>query len=268
MPEISVIMSVYNGANCVQKAVRSIQNQTFQDWEFIICDDASTDDTYKTLLEISEQDSRVVVLHNNDNKRLAYSLNKAFQVSKGKYIARMDDDDESLPERFEMQLKYLNEHEDIDFVGCRTIGYDGTNDISSSKHKEFPCKEDFFWSTPFAHPTIMFRREALERVGGYRIAKETVRSQDFDLFARMYAAGLKGANIQKPLFKYYINLDAMQKKHKYRYKVNEAIIRYKAYKALKLYPKGYIYVIKPLVVGLIPKRMLYKLKKWRQRNHA
>lgn len=260
MPEISVIMSVYNGAGCVEKAVASIQNQTFQDWEFIICDDASTDNTLKVLTAISAKDPRVIVLRNEENKRLAYSLNRALSVSKGKYIARMDDDDESLPERFATQLKYLQEHPDIDFAGCLTIGYDGKTDISVSKHKEFPSKEDFYWTTPFAHPTVMFRREALEKVKGYRVSKETVRSQDFDLFARMYAAGLKGANIQIPLFRYFINLDAMYKKHKYKFKVNEAIIRYKCYKALKLYPKGILFVIKPLVVGLIPKKLLYKYK--------
>lgn len=98
-PKISVIMGVYNGADRVDEAIASIRVQTFTDWEFIICDDASTDNTWEKLVEWSKIDSRIVPIRNEKNMKLAATLNKCLEHASGSYIARMDDDDYSYPWR-------------------------------------------------------------------------------------------------------------------------------------------------------------------------
>lgn len=99
-PEISLIMAVYNCQDTVAEAIDSIIGQTFQDFECIICDDCSTDDTYRIVCEFAnEYPDRIVVLRNERNEKLAYSLNHCLRHAKGEYIARMDGDDISLPER-------------------------------------------------------------------------------------------------------------------------------------------------------------------------
>ena len=99
MPKVSVIMGVYNGKAIMDEAIQSIVDQELQDWEFIICDDASTDDTYERLLQWAKKDSRIRIVQNKTNSRLAFSLNHCLQIADGQYIARMDDDDVSYPQR-------------------------------------------------------------------------------------------------------------------------------------------------------------------------
>ena len=105
----------------------------------------------------------------------------------------------------------------------------------------------------------MFRRESLEKVQGYREGRVTRRTEDYDLFMRLYAVGIVGYNIQQPLLRYTVNVDAMAKKSLYRYRIDEARVRYKGFKMLGLLPKGLPYVIRPLIVGLIPKKIIWKM---------
>ena len=106
-PMISVIMSTYNRENYLPAAMESILNQTYTDFEFIIIDDASTDNTAKLLQEYQEKDSRIVVISNPQNLGYNKNLTTGFKLAKGKYLARMDDDDISLPTRFEKQVDFL-----------------------------------------------------------------------------------------------------------------------------------------------------------------
>ena len=258
--KISVIMGVYNCEDRVISAIDSIQKQTFTDWEFIICDDCSTDNTYEKLLEYSKSDNRLTILKNEHNMRLAYTLNRCLEVAKGEYIARMDDDDYSYSERFGKQVEFLDNNPEYDFVSSGVDIYDGEKIISHNKPQYItPRKEDFLWNTCFVHPATMFRATKLREVNGYRVAKETRRTEDFDLFTRMYAKGMQGYNLSSCLLRYYVNPFIMTEKRKYKYRVDAVIVRYKRFKELGLLPKGLLYVIKPLIVGLIPNKMLYKL---------
>ena len=98
-PLVSIIMGAYNCEATIEKCVESILQQTYKNWQFIICDDFSSDNTFDILKKYEDKDSRIIILHNECNKRLAASLNNCLKVAKGKYIARMDADDESLPQR-------------------------------------------------------------------------------------------------------------------------------------------------------------------------
>lgn len=258
-PTVSIIMGVLNAENRMQEAIKSIQNQTFFDWEFIICDDGSTDNTYKMLLRLAEEDSRIKPIKNKENLGLTRTLNNCLKITRGKYIARMDDDDFSYPNRLKVQVDFLEVNREYDFVSSSVDIYDGEKVIYKEKRKEFPQKDDFLWNSPFVHPATMFRASKIKEIEGYRFAKETRRAEDYDLFMRMYAEGMKGYNFKESLLRYFVNSEAMRKR-KYKYRIDEAIVRYKGFKMLGLFPKAAIYVIKPLVVGLFPNELLFKIK--------
>jgi len=146
MPNISVIMGVYNGEHRVTKAVESILNQDYEDFEFIICDDGSTDDSYYVLEMLSKQDNRIVLLKNSKNMGLAPTLNYCLKNARASYIARMDDDDWSHPERFKKQVKFLDENPSYGYVGCNIgIKHDGQA-IGFRKFPEKPIENDFLYT--------------------------------------------------------------------------------------------------------------------------
>lgn len=186
MALISVIMSVHNGEKTLKRAIDSIRNQTIQDFEFIICDDVSTDNTYKILNEYEEKGFRFIILQNEKNLGLAVSLNRCLEKSTGKYIARMDDDDISIPERFEKQTEFLIKNDEYAFVSSNAIVFDGEKDTEMNIKPENPTKKDLIKGSPYLHPAVMFRREVILCVGGYSnkdYAKK--RAQDYELFMRM-----------------------------------------------------------------------------------
>lgn len=260
MPKVSVIMGTFNGGSKIDEAIASICGQTFEDWEFIICDDCSTDDTSRRLKQWSEKDIRIKVLYNSENQKLVKTLNYCLSAATGEYIARMDDDDFSYPERLKKQVNFLDKNKDFSFVSSIVDCYDGSQMVKNRFYRVAePQAKDFFQGTQFVHPATMFRKSCLEEVGGYRVAPETLRTEDYDLFMRLYAAGYKGYNIQEPLLRYMVNPEAMKSKRLYRYRINEAVVRWKGFWAMKLMPQGIPYVIRPLIVGLIPHRLLWEL---------
>jgi len=261
MPKVSVIMGTYNGEQMLDTAIQSICNQTFTDWEFIICDDCSTDRTWEIISQWEKKDPRIKGIRNSKNMKIAASSNRCIALAKGKYIAKMDDDDLSYPERLEKEVRFLDEHPDFDFVSSLVECYDGEKIVKNYiDRKPEPQKEDFLAGMQFVNPVLMIRRECLEKVNGYRVEKKTRRAEDYDLYMRLYAAGYRGYNIQERLLRYFVNPEVMKRKRKYRYRVDEALVRYEGFKALGLLPKGFPYVIRPLIVGLIPQRIIWYLK--------
>lgn len=259
-PKISVVMGVFNGEERLELAINSIIEQTYTNWEFIICDDCSTDNSYEKLLEISKKDNRIKIIRNEKNIGLAASLNKCIDISSGDYIARMDDDDYSYPYRFEKQIEFLEKHSEFGFVSSAIDLFDGEKIISYQNiRKKIPEKSDFLWGSCFVHPATIFRKDSIMKVNCYRVSKETRRTEDYDLFMRMYSKGIIGYNFSERLLRYYINTDSM-KKRKYIYRLDEAIVRYNGFKALGLLPKGIPYIFKPLLVGLIPRFILIHIQ--------
>ena len=260
-PIISVIMGVYNiaGISTFFKSIDSILNQTFSDFEFIICDDGSTDETANLLKKIAKQDKRIRLICNPTNLGLAASLNHCIELSQGEFIARQDADDYSTLNRFEKQYDFLKKNPKISFVGSFVALF---NEKDIYRVREFPIlpkKHDFLFTMPFVHGALLFRREALLQSGMYRVSKETKRAEDYDLLMRMYAHGFCGANLSEILY-YFLEDDAAIKRRKYKYRIDEAKVRWRGFKALHLFPKAFPYVIKPLIVGIIPKKILLKLK--------
>ncbi len=260
MPRVSIISGAYNILNCYsfERSVKSILEQSYIDFEFIICEDGSEDGTWERLCAFAESDKRITLLRNEKNLGLAATLNRCIEVSSGEYIARHDCDDYAAPNRLEKQIEYLDTHQDISLVGSYAYLFDEEGVWGEMKFPTEIANEDFLFCSPYQHGSVVFRKEALQKANGYRVAKETRRAEDYDLFMRIQTFA-KGANL--PEFLYYFCEDKNTlKRRKYRYRIDDAKVRYKGFKALGLMPGGIIYVIKPLIVGLIPAGLLSWLK--------
>ena len=168
MVTISVIMGIYNCASTLHEAINSIINQTFADWELIMCDDGSQDDTYNVALEYKKNyPEKIIVLRNEKNLGLNATLNRCLKAAKGKYIARMDGDDICAAERFDEEIAVLENEPDISIVSTDMAYFDETGVWGRICHPTYPKKEDFLHGTPFCHAPCLVRREAYEVVNGY-----------------------------------------------------------------------------------------------------
>ena len=248
-------MGVYNvpERKILAKAIDSILNQTYQDFEFIICDDGSTDSCYEILQEYAQKDKRIKLLKNEKNKGLSYTLNKCLSFAQGEYIARMDADDVALPTRLEQELKFLSKNKDYAMVGSNVYFIDGDKRWGVRSLPERPNKKDFLFTSPFVHPSIMIRRDVLCELNGY--AEDAIRCEDYDLWMRLYAQGYKGYNIQEYLLEFREDKNAYHRRA-YRYRWYEGKIRLRGFRKLGLLPIGIPYVLKPFIVGLLPQSFL------------
>lgn len=261
-PLISVIMGVYNCKNLelLEKSVNSIINQTYSNWELIICNDGSTDNTTDILDKISQLDNRIRVIGYEKNVGLNNALNKCIENSNGDYIARQDDDDISCPERLQKEIEFLLEHPEYDMVGTIAAVCDDNGKWGDWSLPQIPEKKDFLWNSPFMHPTILVRKDSLIKAYGYRIAKETRRCEDYDLFMRMYTLGMHGYNIQEQLYRYRMINDPNKTYRPMKYRVDEAKVRWIGYKSMGILLKGLPYVLKPILIGLIPSKIFAKIR--------
>jgi len=198
MPKISVIMPVYNtNPEYLKQAAESILNQTFGDFEFIIINDGSTNpDVEKTIK--SYNDKRIIYIY-QDNKGIAGALNAGLDIAKGELIARMDSDDISLPERFEKQVKFLDERKDISVLGGWHEYFPKTKIIQTIKTPKFL---DFLFFNRISHPTVMFRRLDFEK---YNLRyKPDYKCEDYELWSRAVRY-LNFYNLQEVLLKYRVH---------------------------------------------------------------
>jgi glycosyltransferase involved in cell wall biosynthesis len=257
-PKISVLMSVYNNETTVDASIASIAAQTHSDWELILVNDSSTDRSLEVLSNWAKRDNRIRLFSNGRNMGLTASLNRALEKARGEYIARMDGDDVSLPQRFELQAAFLDAHPEHAIVGSSAVLFDREGEWGTRAAHEMPRKKDFLWGSQFIHPSVMMRRSALLAVHGYRDCPDTLRTEDYDMFMRMYASGFSGYNLSEPLLRYYD--PRMSKPVHYHFRINEAKVRLSGFRALGLMPIGLIYVIKPLVVGLLPGKLKRRLQ--------
>ncbi len=162
MPKVSIIMGVYNCKDEAQliKSVDSILNQTVSDFEFLICNDGSSDKTLDELNKIAKKDPRIKILTYDNNMGIHHALNTCLKEAKGEYIARQDDD-LSKPERLKVQLEFLDEYQEYAMVGTCADVFDDEGMWGEFLVPEAPKKEDFLWNSPFMHLTMMMRKTAL-----------------------------------------------------------------------------------------------------------
>ena len=199
-PKISVLLPVYNGGEYLQTAIDSILNQTFSDFEFIIINDASTDDSEKVIL--SNTDSRIVYIKNEQNLGLIKTLNKGLDLCKGEYIARMDQDDIANPTRFERQNNVLDHNLEIGVCGTWFTLF-GTRENTVVKHPEYheQIKIAMLGNCPIGHPTVMLRKN---NVGNLRYDVNYQAAEDYEFWSRLVRI-TQFHNIQESLLQYRIH---------------------------------------------------------------
>lgn len=198
--KISVIMPVYNvNGEWLREAIDSILNQTYTNYEFIIIDDGSTNDTPEILTEYAQKDSRIKII-NGEHKGISNALNKGLEVAQGEFIARMDGDDISLPERFEKQINYLKQNPDIGIVGCNIVLFPKEKFMT---YQENVGVLDVLRYCPVAHPTVMMRNKMLTR-HQLKYNEEYKTAEDYELWSRAVKY-IKISNINEVLYRYRIN---------------------------------------------------------------
>ena len=261
MCKISVIMGIYNCATTLPAAVESICRQTCQDWELILCDDGSADDTFLVAQQCQKQlPEKIRLIRNEKNLGLNATLNRCLKLAKGKYIARMDGDDLCSPERFAAELEALEQIPEIAIVSTDMEMFDETGIWGRVSHPEYPTEKDLVVGSPFCHAPCMVRKEAYDAVGGYSVSKRLLRVEDYHLWMKMYKAGYRGKNIHKPLYQMRDDRNAYSRR-KFRYRINEAYVKLLVVREMRL-PLWYMaYALRPMLVGLLPRRVYQYLHK-------
>ncbi len=269
--KVSIIMGVYNCASTLRESIDSIIQQTYENWEFIICDDGSRDNTLEIVQEYADKyPEKFIVLRNKTNKGLNATLNRCFKMSKGEYIARQDGDDISVKTRFQQEVNFLNKHSEFAFVSSNMSFFDESGIWGEWKNPERPQREDFFKQSPcFCHAPCMIRRKAFFDVKGYTVKKRYLRCEDVNLWYKLYAKGYKGYNIQRPLYMMRDDKNAY-KRRTIKNRINIILTEWDGMRSLDCRLIEYRFwvkkVFKNVIAVLIPERLYKILHKKRLNN--
>lgn len=225
-PLLSVILPVYNSENFIKETISSILEQSFKDFELIIIDDCSSDQSPEIIKSFNDQ--RINYFQNETNLKLIKTLNRGVELAKGKYIARMDSDDICLPNRFECQVEYLENHPEIGMAGCLPIIIDENGHIiHKSRHfiatSHMACKFACFFENQFVHSSVIFRSEVIKDFK-YSEVPYSLHMEDRELWCRMFLADIKMANMSKYLLKYRIHSGSICDSNKVEQTINALTI--------------------------------------------
>ena len=182
---VSIVIGVFNEEKLIARALKSIINQTYIDWELIVVDDGSTDSSREIIKSYASQDNRIILVENKTNLGLAASLNSGISIARGKYIARMDADDESLPHRLERQTAFLDLNPNVDVLGTAALYVDRQGNTIKEiflKERHEDILATILRACPIIHPSVMMRREFIKMMGGYDDSSR--RAEDHDLWLR------------------------------------------------------------------------------------
>ena len=201
MPKVSVVMSCFNEEHHVGRAIQSILNQTFTDFEFIILNDGSTDRTLEVIQSFLDRDDRIKLHENKSNLGLAASLNKGIRAAKGQYIARMDADDISFENRLQIQTSHMDMQPDIDILGSNALMKQlNKSTMSAVPLSHHDIKRHAFHKTCIIHPTVMMKKSCFDK-GGYD--ESLPWAEDKDLWLRWMNI-YKFANLEESLIEYTV----------------------------------------------------------------
>ena len=203
-PLVSVVMPVYNGARYLPEAIESILNQTFSNFELVIIDDGSTDNSWDILTAYAAQDSRIVLSRNSENIKLIKTLNRGLSLARGQYIARMDADDISLPERLERQVTYLQCHPEVGLLGTGyyRLNVEGKRSLRQPPLTDTEIRWKLLFGNVWCHPSIMFRSQLFE--SGELVYRQFAHAEDYELWTRLLPHTC-GATLTVPLLIYRVH---------------------------------------------------------------
>lgn len=201
-PLVSILMPVYKTAFYLREAVDSMLAQTFTDFELIVLNDCSPDNA-EAILDTYD-DPRIVRYKGEKNVGLSNVLNVGLEMARGKYVARMDSDDISLPERLQIQVDFLESHPDIDLVSVGMKLFGAKEETWVRERNPEKVKINALFHSPVLHASSMWRRDSFEK-HGLRFRQEMVPSEDYDLWTRALVRGLKLVNLPEVLYEYRIH---------------------------------------------------------------
>ena len=253
---ISVLMGIYNCAPTLQEALDSLYVQTYQGFKIILCDDGSKDDTLKIAEENAKKHENVIVIKNEHNMGLNYTLNHCLEYADTEFCARMDGDDTCHPTRFEKEIKFLDEHPEYAIVSTTMHHFDEMGIFRTGMASGEPKPSDYPKGVPFNHAPCMIRTSAYKTVGGYSVSGKLLRQEDYHLWLKMYEKGFRGYMLNEPLYNMRDDRNAYARRN-WISRRNEAYVKYLACKMLNLPFWYYMYCLKPIILYIMP-QWLYK----------
>ena len=265
-------MATYNCETTVEKAIDSILAQTYENWVMIICDDGSTDGTLAILNRYAEKyPGKFVIIRNEQNSKLPYSLNHCLQYVETELVARMDGDDWSTPDRFEKQVAFLKAHPEYDLVGTGVVVSDGVRDITNIILPEHPQPRDMLHCNCFSHATIMTYKRVYDTLRGYSLEPHVERCEDLDLWSRFMAAGYQGYNLHEGLY-FILEDENAVKRRTLRNRLNVAKTLMRGFERMGVrgfacYRKAYLQVLTYFVpLGIYNKLHVWKMTQRTKHN--
>ena len=254
--KVSIIMGIYNCEETLKESIESIINQTYANWELIMCDDCSKDNTLKIAkLYEKKYPDKIKVINNEKNLTLGPTLNKCLNLATGKYISRQDGDDVSKTDRLEKQVIFLENNRQYDLVGTSMISFDENGEYGARKLNPEPEGKDLMRGSTFAHATILIKKEVMDNLGGYSTESYTKQVEDYNLWFRFFQKGYRGYNLEEPL--YYVREDRNAYKRKsLNRRFNEIRVMAEGCTKLKLPCKYYLMIIKPIIASIVPSKVL------------
>lgn len=262
-PLVSIIMGVYNCADTLDEALESIRMQSYPNWELILCDDGSTDDTLEHAQRFAEQCESAKVLRHSSNRGLAVALNTCLAVAEGELVARMDGDDLCDRRRLELLVSFLEENVDIAFVSSAMSFFDDEGVWGQTHPAAFPSPRDLLRGAPYSHAGAVFRRDALVAIGGYSELPRHNRVEDIRLWLDLTRGGYRGANLAVPLYSMRNDREAASRRG-WAARLNEAAMCVETARALQASPWQYLRALRPLGLALLPAPVYLRLHRLRR----
>jgi glycosyltransferase involved in cell wall biosynthesis/peptidoglycan/xylan/chitin deacetylase (PgdA/CDA1 family) len=255
VPRVSVIIAAYNAEKVIEAAISSIVSQTFEDWECILCDDGSTDNTEQAIRKAIGNDPRFTLLKNDENMGHAKTRNRCISIARGEYIAVQDADDVSVESRLQEEVDFLDKNPGVSVISAYAefFGEDGET-WGEIKPPEAPSLRDWAKGSSIVHAAAMIRRKDLLSVGAYD--ERYFRVEDYDLWLRMIARGFSMVTLPRVLYRVHWDIGDYSRK-KIKDRISEVFLKLRAFRYLGMPLRYCPYILKPLLVGILPSRLVY-----------
>ena len=264
MNRVAVLLSAYNGEKYLWEQINSILDQKGVNLDLYIRDDGSSDDTVDIANSYVSKYDNIILIRNKHNMGLPATLNHCLEYAKSEYIARMDGDDISLPDRLEKEVLFLDNHPEYALVSGWMTCFDENGDWGEVKRLEYPQIMDFVKGTPFCHAPCMMRRSCLNTVGNYSVSEQLRRGQDYYLWYKFYKSGFKGYNIQEPIYKMRDDRNAASRRT-----LRSSFMSFKVEKEIfdgLGIPKVFYYrLLRGIIVSMIPQPLYILLHKYKNK---
>ncbi len=247
-------MGIYNCASTLDEALESLYNQTFQDFQIILCEDGSSDNTYEVAKKHANSHNNIILIRNPYNMGLNATLNRCLALADTELIARMDGDDISKPERFATQVAFLDAHPEYGVVSTPGTYFDENGIFRVGHGRGEVKKKHFIRSSPVGHAECMARTEVFKAVGGYTESDRLLRVEDYHLWFKIFAAGFRMYMMPNSL--YMVRSDAASiGRRNWRNRKNEAYVKHIGFNIIGLPFYYQIFALEPIIKYLLPRKL-------------